>query len=207
VIAIGGFTTAVLAMDFGRAVAVRRRQVGSAWPLAALQTVMRNQQRYGGMVIHLGVVFVFFGLAGNYFQSEHNLTVHPGKPVEVGGYQLLYKGMKIYHEGNATLHAAELEVYAGGEFIETMLPARSFYPTTSEPLTEVAIRRTVAHDFYIALASENTDGSATLRVLVNPLVVWAWFGFPLFTLGIALAMLYKPRTLTAPAVDKGLGLA
>jgi len=207
VFAVGSFTAAVLFMDFGRAVAVRHRQGGGSWPSSAFQTVMRNQQRYGGMVIHLGVVFVFFGLSGNYFRSEHNLTLLPGKPVEVAGYQLLYKGMKVYPEGNATLHAAELELYRDGEFLDTLHPARSFYPTTPEPLTEVAIRRTLAHDFYIALASENEDGSATLRILVNPLVIWAWFGFPLFTAGIALAMLYKPRTLGAPAVEKRLGLA
>jgi cytochrome c-type biogenesis protein CcmF len=206
VFAVAAFTAAVLFLDFGRAVVVRRGQGGAPWPVAALQTVMRNQQRYGGMVIHLGVVFVFFGLAGNYFQSEHNLTVVPGHPVDVAGYRLLFRGLRTYPQGNATLHAAELELYRDGEFVETLLPARSFYPTAAEPLTEVAIRRTLAQDFYVVLASENSDGSATLRILVNPLVVWAWFGFPLFTLGIGLAMLYKPRSLRAPALDERLGL-
>ncbi|MCZ6748091.1 MAG: heme lyase CcmF/NrfE family subunit [SAR324 cluster bacterium] len=201
------FSLSVLLLDYGRAVSVRRRQGGSGWLAAALQTVMRNQQRYGGMVIHIGVIFLFFGLAGNYLGTEHNLTLTQGRPVEVGGYTLLYKGMKTYTEGNATLRAAEIELYRDGAFLETMLPARSFYPNRAEPMTEVAIRRTLAHDFYVVLASENENESATLRILVNPLVVWAWFGFPLFTIGIGLAALYKPRTLGAPAVERGYGLA
>jgi cytochrome c-type biogenesis protein CcmF len=206
VFGVGLFTAAVLAMDFGRAVAVRRRQAGAGWPAAALQTVLRNQQRYGGMVIHLGVVLVFFGLAGNYFKSEHNLTLTQGQPVDVAGYRLLFTGMKDLQEGSARLRTAEIEVYRDGDLLETLLPARSYYPTSPEPLTEVAIRRTLAHDFYVVLVGENPDGSATLRILVNPLVIWAWFGFPFFTLGIGLAMLYKPRRLLEPGLERNYAL-
>jgi cytochrome c-type biogenesis protein CcmF len=207
VFGVGAFTAAVLGMDFGRAVAVRRRQAGEGWALSAARTVMRNPQRYGGMVIHLGVVFVFFGLAGNYFKSEQSLTLRPGTPADVAGYRLLFTGMRDVQEGNARLRAGEIEVYRGEDLVETLRPSRSFYPTSPEPLTEVAIRRTLAHDFYVVLAGENEDGSATFRILVNPLVVWAWFGFPLFTLGIGLAMLYKPRHLAEPGLERGYALS
>jgi cytochrome c biogenesis factor len=72
-------------------------------------------------------------------------------------------------------------------------------------LTEVAIHRTLRADLYVVLASENENGSVTLRVLVNPLVVVAWFAFPLFTLGTAIAIFYKPRRLAEPVTDSQLG--
>ena len=207
VFAAAAFTATVLTLDFSKAVIVRKHQGDYAWPEAALQTVMRNQQRYGGMVLHWGVVFVFIGLAGNYFSREYNLTIPQGRTATAGEYQLLFKGFKSYQENNAQLRAAEIELYRDGELLETLLPAQSKYPTSAEPLTEVAIRRTIAHDFYLAMASENEDGSVTLRVLINPLVVWAWMGFPLFTLGVGIAILYKPKSLREPALERQYGVA
>jgi cytochrome c biogenesis factor len=69
----------------------------------------------------------------------------------------------------------------------------------------VAIYRTVREDLYVVLASENEGGSVTVRVLVNPLVMVAWFAFPLFTLGTAVAIFYKPRRLDETATEARLG--
>ncbi|MBI4083721.1 MAG: heme lyase CcmF/NrfE family subunit [Candidatus Lambdaproteobacteria bacterium] len=205
--AVIAFTAAVLATDFGRAVRVRAEQLGIGLLAAAGSTVLRNQQRYGGMVIHLGMVFLVVGLAGSFFGAEKSMTLTPGRAAEFHGYQIFYKGPKVQRKDNATLRAAEIEVYRGGELVETLLPARSFYTTQPEPLTEVAIHRNLREDLYIVLASENEGGSVTLRVLVNPLVIWAWFAFPLFSLGTALAMFYRPRLLIEPAFERGLGAA
>jgi cytochrome c-type biogenesis protein CcmF len=189
-------------LDFVRAVRVRASQLAVPFAAAVVDTVLRNQQRYGGLIIHLGVVFLFVGLAGNLFKAEHTLTVQPGHPVTVEGYQLLFKGVKEEREGNAKLRVAEIEVYSGGKMVELIKPGRSFYPTQPDPLTEVAIHRTLQEDLYVVLASENTDGSVTLRVNLNPLVMVAWFAFPLFTLGAGLAMFYQPRRLPEPLLSR-----
>ena len=86
-------------------------------------------------------------------------------------------------------------------------PGRSFYPTQPDPLTEVAIHRTLQEDLYLVLASENPDGSVTLRVNLNPLVMVAWFAFPLFTLGAGLAMFYQPRRLPEPLLSRNWSIA
>ena len=71
----------------------------------------------------------------------------------------------------------------------------------------MAIYRTVREDLYLVLASENDGGTVTIRAIVNPLVMVAWFAFPLFTLGTAIAIFYKPRRLSEPATDPRLGYA
>ncbi|MDH4224564.1 MAG: heme lyase CcmF/NrfE family subunit [Deltaproteobacteria bacterium] len=196
-----GFTLTVMVMDFTRAVRVRQSQGGGAVLMAALSTIGRNKQRYGGMVVHLGMVFMFIGLAGNFFATEYNMTLKPGETSTVGEYKLLYKGMTDDKKGNADLRVAQVDLYRNGEMVREMRPAASYYPTRPQPLTEVDIYRNLEHDFYMALASENPDGSVTLRVLVNPLVVWAWMGLPLFTLGYLIAVFYRPKTLrTTPVV-------
>jgi cytochrome c-type biogenesis protein CcmF len=206
-IVFGGavFTGWIILADFVKAVRARSHQLELPLPEAVLGTVRRNQQRWGGALIHLGVVFLIVGLAGNWFTREYNLTLTEGRPVNAGEYRLLYKGPRTEQRANATLRSAEIEVYRDGELQAVLKPARSFYPTQPDPLTEVAIHRTLRADLYVVLASENENGTVTLRVLVNPLVVVAWFAFPLFTLGTAIAIFYKPRRLAEPVTDSQLG--
>jgi cytochrome c biogenesis factor len=71
----------------------------------------------------------------------------------------------------------------------------------------VAIRRTLAEDLYLVLVNENSSGSVTVRARINPLVIWAWFAFPLFSIGALTAMLYRPRRLETAAPAKGLSYA
>ena len=208
-IVFGGaaFTGYILGNDFVRAVRARSRQLQIGFAEAIVGTVRRNQQRWGGMLIHFGMVFLIVGVSGNWFHQEYNLTLTPGRPVQAGDYKLLFKGMKEEKHLNATLREAEIEVYKDGALVETLKPARSFYPTQPEPLTEVAIHRTVREDLYLVLASENEGGTVTIRALVNPLVMVAWFAFPLFTLGTAIAVFYKPRRLAEETEDERLSYA
>ncbi len=206
VFAGAAFTTWIILSEFAKTVRVRMRQQNESIVDAVFSSVSRNQQRWGGALVHMGVIFMIMGLAGNWFTTESNITMTPGKPVMVLGYTLLYNGMKTEKAGNATLRQAEIEVYKGQDMVEVLKPARSFYPTQPDPLTEVAIYRTVMEDLYIILASENEGGSVTLRVLVNPLVMLAWFSFPLFTLGAGLAFFYRPRRLQQPVLESQLGV-
>jgi cytochrome c-type biogenesis protein CcmF len=194
-------------IDFAKSVRARAKQQSQPLADATLATILRNQQRFGGLVIHLGVVFLFAGLTGNLLNSEYSLTLQPNRPAQAGEYQLLFKGMKEEKVRNATLRMAEIEVYRDNELLEVLNPARSFYPTQPDPLTEVAIRRTLAEDLYLVLVNENSSGSVTIRARINPLIVWAWFAFPLFSVGTVIAMLYRPRRLEAPARGRGLAYA
>ena len=208
-IVFGGavFTGYIIVNDFVRSVRARSQQLQIGFAEAILGTVRRNQQRWGGSLIHIGMVFLIVGVSGNWFHQEYNLTLTAGRPVPAGEYQLLFKGLREEKQRNATLRLAVIEVYKGGALVDTLRPARSFYPTQPEPLTEVAIYRTVREDLYLVLASENEGGTVTVRALVNPLVMVAWFAFPLFTLGTAIAVFYKPRRLEEATEDERLSYA
>ncbi|MDE0793601.1 MAG: heme lyase CcmF/NrfE family subunit, partial [SAR324 cluster bacterium] len=84
-----------------------------------------------------------------------------------------------------------------GNFLEEMKPAKSFYPTQPQPLTEVAILRSFMEDLYLIFSSENggEKGSVTIRVFINPLIGWAWMALPVFTLGVGISLTYRPKSL------------
>ncbi|MDH5751711.1 MAG: heme lyase CcmF/NrfE family subunit [Deltaproteobacteria bacterium] len=205
-IVFGGaaFTTGIIVIDYAKAVRVRARQEKAGLLNALISTTARNQQRWGGALIHLGVVCVMVGLAGNYYKEEFNRTVQPGRAIEVAGYKLLFKGMAEEQIQNARHRQAVVEIFDNEKQLDVLKPARSYYPTQPDPLTEVAIYRTLKEDLYIVLAQENKDGSATLRILKNPLVMVAWMGFPLFTVGTLLSIFYRARRLEQPVFSRNL---
>ena len=118
----------------------------------------------------------------------------------MGSYRLVFRGIHEFAVANVIHRAAKVEVLdQNGKSLEILNPAKSFYPTQPQPLTEVAIRRTFWEDLYLIFSSENENAvdSVTIRIFINPLVGWAWMALPVFTLGVGICFLYRPRRLAA----------
>ncbi len=190
------FVMTTIVRELYKATAVKSKQMSVNFLVAFGYVIIRNSRRYGGLIIHVGVVLMFIGFAGRLFDIEKDLTLEVNRPVTVGNYQLVFKQMDEFPVRNATHRAAIIEVYQDGELLKVMKPAQSFYPTQPEPLTEVSIRRTMWEDLYLVLSTENPEEkSVTIKVHINPFVAWAWMALPIFTLGVGVAMLYRPKTL------------
>ena len=194
------FVTSTIVLEIVKAVQAKSIQTKSNFIIGLFYVIARNPRRYGGLLIHFGVVLMFLGFAGTFFKVERNMTLEPGVPQQIGEYSLEFKQMEEFTVGNATHRASIVEVYdKEGDFLEVLKPAKSFYPTQPQPLTEVAIRRSFLEDLYLIFSSENGEeqGSITLRVFINPLVGWAWMALPVFTLGVGLSLSYRPKSLLA----------
>ena len=194
------FVTSTIVLEIVKAVQAKSSQTKSNFIIGLFYVIARNPRRYGGLLIHFGVVLMFLGFAGTFFKVERNMTLEPGVPQQIGEYTLEFKQMEEFTVGNATHRASIVEVYdKEGDFLEVLKPSKSFYPTQPQPLTEVAIRRSFLEDLYLIFSSENGEeqGSITLRVFINPLVGWAWMALPVFTLGVGLSLSYRPKSLVA----------
>ena len=194
------FVTSTIVLEIVKAVQAKSSQTKSNFIIVLFYVIARNPRRYGGLLIHFGVVLMFLGFAGTFFKVERNMTLEPGVPQQIGEYTLEFKQMEEFTVGNATHRASIVEVYdKEGDFLEVLKPSKSFYPTQPQPLTEVAIRRSFLEDLYLIFSSENGEeqGSITLRVFINPLVGWAWMALPVFTLGVGLSLSYRPKSLLA----------
>ena len=187
-------------MNLSKHPLVKGRQTETNFLIGLFYVIIGNRRRYGGLLIHFGAVLMFLGFAGTFFSVERNITLESGTQRQIGDYLLVFRKIDEFKVGNATHRAALVDVFdTEGNLLEVMKPAKSFYPTQPQPLTEVAILRSFLEDLYLIFSSENggEQGSVTLRVFINPLVGWAWMALPVFTLGVCISLTYKPKSLVA----------
>jgi len=185
--ALSAFVTATILLDFHRGAMVRRGH-GEPYPLALGRLVLRNRRRYGGYVVHLGVILLFAGMAGSAFSSQQEAVLRPGQTVTINQYTLRYEGISQYPTQSAMVTAATLTVFNSGAPIAVMNPQRNIHRGHEEqPMTEVAIRSTMMEDLYVILAGIGEDGTANFKVIVNPLMMWMWIGGVLMSLGTVVA--------------------
>ena len=194
------FVTVTILIEVGKAAHVKGKQLQAGPLVGLIHVFQRNQRRYGGLVIHLGVVLMFLGFAGTFFSEERDLTLEREEMMPLNAYYLKFTGVEEFQVRNATHRAAIIEVYdQEKQLLEVMKPAKSFYPTQPQPLTEIALRREFLKDLYLIFSSESGADSelVTIKTYVNPLVGWAWMALPVFTLGIGICLTYRPRSLTS----------
>jgi cytochrome c-type biogenesis protein CcmF len=133
--------------------------------------------------VHLALVVLVMGIATSHFwQQERDVTLQPGQSVSLGGYTLTYTGVSEHRLSDHTDLVANMSM--GGQTLE---PGRAVYEDLGgQSVTEVAIQSSPVADVYVVLADTGTDGSASFRVFVTPLVTWIWAGGVLLILGVLL---------------------
>jgi cytochrome c-type biogenesis protein CcmF len=190
--ALCGFVTGTIAQEFWRGAGVRRRTTGTDLFTALVGLVGRNKRRYGGYIVHFGVVFIFFGFAGEGFKQEQERLFKPGEHTTIGRFDVRYDSVRVNDDGQKQMVTAYITVLEGGQEVDRLYPAKWYFHgrENEPPTTEVAIRRGILEDLYVVGAAFDVAAQeATLQVFVNPLVNWVWFGFALMALGTGIALL------------------
>ena len=192
------FVAATIVQEFVRGVNARRRTRGEPLPGALWGLMRRNGRRYGGYVIHFGIVLIGVAIIGNeFYQSTTHVTLASGGSVELSGYTLTYTVLETERKSNHTEVSANLQVTdsATGRFLSVIVPRRNIYDKApDQPTSEVGLRMTPAEDVYVILNGWESDGnSATFTVYVNPLTMWMWVGGLFVVLGTAVSVWPHPR--------------
>src|SRR5882762_1834083 len=200
--ALCGMVIGTIGQEFWRGAVIRRKNTGTDILTALVGLVGRNKRRYGGYIVHVGIVLIFFGFAGNARKLDEQVNLKVGQDAKIGKYTIRNTGVKVSDDGQKQMTTAYLEVFVDGKQIDGLYPARWAYRRhEQEPTTEVAIRRTPAEDLYAVLGGfDLADQSATLQLVVNPLVNWIWVGFGIMALGTGIALL--PERSFAFAIAK-----
>jgi cytochrome c-type biogenesis protein CcmF len=200
--ALAGFVAGTLCQEFIRGANVRRGMTGTDLFTAMIGLVARNKRRYGGYVVHAGIVLIFLGFAGNGFSRDQQLLLKPGQEQVVGSYTIHLDAIRVTDDGQKQMITGHITVKnAKGEVLEQMRPAKWYYRKhEEEPTTEVAIRRSFAEDLYIVMpAYEIEEQTASVEVHINPLVNWVWFGFSILAIGTGLALMPEASVSFAAA--------
>jgi cytochrome c-type biogenesis protein CcmF len=172
------FVTWTIAAEFikgSRAIAARG---GRNLAAAMVELVHRNTRRYGGYLVHLGIVCMFIGFTGSAFNKDATNEVAIGDSIRLASYQLKVRDVRAGENENYSWDRAVVEVYRNGAQIDTLQPERRFYKASGQPISEVSIRRRLNEDLYLNFAAMSEDGKkAVIQSYVFPLVSWIWIGF------------------------------
>jgi cytochrome c-type biogenesis protein CcmF len=162
--------------------------------MAVVDLVAKNRRRYGGYVIHVGVVMVFVGVLGSsVFQKEAHAPLRQGEALKIGDYSLTLRGTEQKMERNASLTRAVLDVSHGGKSLGQAHPSKAMYFKSQQPMTEVALRQSPGEDLYMILGGVNEDGTVSIQAYINPLVSLIWAGGVVMVFGTLIALSDKMR--------------
>jgi cytochrome c-type biogenesis protein CcmF len=188
------FVAGTITLDYGRAVRARRRS-GDGWSAATWGLLLRQNRRYGGFVVHLGILVIALGVAGSQAWSlQTETTLEKGQSVELAGYRVRFDGLSASEESNHFKVTGAFTMTTGRSSFAELRPARKFYPQEQTPIAAVDYRLGWVEDVYLVLGDFARDGSrATVKLQVNRLVSWLWIGGLVLTLGAALAILPDHR--------------
>ena len=193
------FVVATILYDTALAVRARRRLAGEGVFRALGTLARRNQRRYGGLVVHLGIVLITLGIAGSMSYSvERQATLGRGDTLEVGNYKIRLEALRAVEQPTHYRVEGVFDVSRDGRSLGPLAPALKFFPNQQSPVGRAVHRSTFTEDLYLILSgfSELQQNRATLKVLVRPLVVWIWLGGAIIALGTLVAIWPARKTST-----------
>ena len=183
-----GVITAITA-EFLRGAGVVRTQTGRNLLSSAVLLVRRNTRRYGGYLVHFGIVVMFIGIAGGAFNQQHEQEMGFGDQMTMGPYRLVCQSFTQDSNANYDTEYALLDVYKGGKKITQMAPEKRFYQASQTNSTVVANHSTLASDLYVIYEGKNPDTDRPIiKVFLNPLINWIWIGVGIVAMGTVLGL-------------------
>lgn len=151
----------------------------------------RSRRRYGGLMIHLGIVMIGIGIIGiEGLQRETQVRLEVGESIQLDGYAFRFDGVDHYESGDGrSVTEAVLAVTREGEPLGALYPRRDVFLTIGMAITQPGIHSNLGRDLYAILIDWRplTQNEATFRIFINPLINWLWIGVGVLTLGAVLA--------------------
>ena len=188
------FVTITIVTEFHRGALARGASNGESYPVAWWRLLMKNKRRYGGYVVHFGMVLIFVGVTGAAFTEEAEKQLKPNESIKIGNYELIYQDTKRFDDPNKVVIESSMVVKRDGKILDTIFPQKHFYIVQQQPTTEVALFSNLREDLYVVLGEHQPEtNAATFHVYLNPLVTWLWIGGMVLTLGTIITLLPDAR--------------
>jgi cytochrome c-type biogenesis protein CcmF len=185
------FSLALTMFEFYRGVRARNRSKGESPFLALSRLIGRSRRRYGGYIIHLGVLVMAFGvISTELFQQETQVRLIRGESIALGAYSMTFNGVERFPgDDDLVITEATVDVFKDDQYVSTLAPRTELYTRSGQPMTIPDARSTIGEDFYVLLVNwEGTSNdAATFRIFLNPLINWVWAGAFIFIAGTLVA--------------------
>jgi len=202
-IALAVFVAATVVGEFWRGGRVIARQQGTNILNGMVVITRRNTRRYGGYLVHFGVILIVIGFAGLPFNQDKEQEMGFGDKMQIGDYTLVCQSYTQDDKPNYGSEWAVIDVYRNGRKIATMFPERRFYKASEQTATMVANRSRLNEDLYLVYTGRNQDtGRPIIKAHVNPLVMWIWIGVQVVLIGTLLALVPNLKPVHLALKDK-----
>jgi cytochrome c-type biogenesis protein CcmF len=196
------FVLASVTMEFVKGANAIASKDKSSFLTSVIELTHRNTRRYGGYLVHVGVVVMFIGFTGSAFNQQTTVEVSKGDVVSLGHYKLRLTEIQQGQNDNFRWQRPLLDVTKNGEFIGTLKPEKRLYLAKKEPGSNVDIRRRANEDLYVNFAGLSDDGEkAVLQVYVFPLVSWIWVGYWVVLSGTIICLIPSKNRLVYPRTE------
>jgi len=164
------------------------------------QLAHRNTRRYGGYIVHFGVIVIMIGFAGSAFNKDKEQEMGFGDRMAIGPYTLVCQSYTQDDNPNYSSEWAVINVWKGGKQIDTLYPERRFYKASQQTSTMPRVRSTPREDLYLVYEGLNQDtGRPIIKAHLNPLVMWIWVGVWIMIAGTLLALVPNAVPVRVPA--------
>jgi len=184
------FVAASIVGEFYKGARTRMKTSKENFFSAIYNLTMRNTRRYGGYIVHFGIVLMFVGFAGQAFRFETQGLMGPGDLLQAKDYMFRCESIDTGKKANYQYETASLSVTKDGHSLGVMEPQKRFFIAEQQPLSHVALKSNLARDLYVVMAGTDPDsGKAIIHVIINPLVQWVWIGGMIVLLGTILALI------------------
>jgi cytochrome c-type biogenesis protein CcmF len=184
------FVTATIFTEFWKGASAIRAKNGIGFFPAAIQLTHRNTRRYGGYLVHMGIVFMFIGYTGAAFNQDVTKEVPTGGSFDIGHYSVRVANVEHGENDTYLWDRLDADVSRNGKSLGMLFPERRLYKASQQPTSEVSIRRRLNEDFYINFAGASADGRrAVIQAYVFPLVSWIWIGFWVLAFGTGVCLI------------------
>lgn len=202
-----GFVAATVLVEFRYGVRVRASH-GEPVVVALARLVDRNRRRYGGYIVHLGMLLILVGItASSAFATQIQATLAKGERVQIGRFTVRYDRVDTYRLPGIRVTAATLSAFEGERNLGVLQARHLYHEVEGQPTTDIGLRSTWRDDLYVVLVAVAADGRATFRILINPLVMWLWAGGVVVAFGAVIALVPAKRRQERPVVERSISAA
>ncbi|MDB5037578.1 MAG: ccmF [Bacteriovoracaceae bacterium] len=189
------FVLVTIITEFVRGTLARMIQHQESWGTALIKSTFKNNRKYGGYIVHLGIVLILIGVAGTAYKEVYEFELTPGQTATIKEYTIHFKDFDTKKNANQEETYAVLDLYVGNQYRTTVRPARFYYFQPEQPTTEVDLYSRVKEDVYFTIGQvDPATGKTTIHMTLNPLISLLWFGGLVLVFGSLIAMLPPLRS-------------
>ena len=206
------FAALSIVQEYVRGISARRTITQENVFLAIFNLMRRNGQRYGGYLVHLGIVLIGVAVIGNeFYQTTTNVTLARGESADLAGYTFTYTDLETERQSNRTEIRTNLTISQQGteKQIATISPQRNLYDKTpDQPTSEVGLYMRPTEDLYVVLNGwEEGGATATFTIYINPLTIWMWIGGIIIVMGTLICVWPHPQRKAVRVAPSGIRTA